>query len=94
MKKYRLLKDLPGILAGTTFIYNVSDDNYQIQGCLSKHQYELDYIESFPDWFEEIQEAKFTEQDMICFGERIRCVSGKNSDILMSNLFNEWMQIK
>lgn len=65
-KKYRLLKDLPGARAGTIFkprsrssiLFNGADD--------SPLFYERS-LELHSDWFEKIDEKKYTEGDMYAY---------------------------
>ena len=67
MKKYRLLKDLPGIKAGDIFELvdstNTSrlNDYYECCGIFA----DCGVVEDNPDWFEEIQDKEFTRDDMI-----------------------------
>ena len=66
MKKYRLLKDLPGYAAGTIFIsqppYGYRPENngtvwtFHLPSCCMNEQ---------KDWFTEVQEKGYTEDDMI-----------------------------
>ena len=75
MKKYKLLKDLPGIGKGT--IFNENDSAYKSQG----FSYAKAMVEDNPDWFEKIVEddvltwcrgnkKKDVPEEMVVYGGR------------------------
>lgn len=70
MKKYKLLKDIPGVKAGTLSI-DIGNGYHEFKGYDSKglpHEYAYPevFMDRFPDFFEEVIELEklFTIQDM------------------------------
>jgi len=72
MRKFRLLKDIPGIRAGAIFEASVVDNFYEcINGRVSINKFALpdSVVEDNPGWFEEVkeQEKEFTKADMLAY---------------------------
>ena len=96
MKKYRLLRDLPGYEAGTVFI-NDPPHGYKPESILIR-PYTF-YLPTYcicneSDWFEEIKEPKFTEQDMEAFAYFIHARRKfKNKTLNWGFAYlNEWLK--
>lgn len=78
VKKYKLLKDLPGLKAGAissgeriiTFFSKTSVKTYK---------FSAEEVVSNPEWFEEVTEHLFTQDDMLkayMLGfDRVKCTS-------------------
>lgn len=85
MKTYKLLKDLPGIPAGTI---GEPCDNGNIfrKGCSGPH-YLYYTMENYPDFFEEVKEEEklFTLSDMRRFHEVHKYNPNMNFQALMLN---------
>ena len=64
MKKYRLLKDLPGIHKGAIFTDEKCEDYFQGKDGGNEHHFNGCIIRENPDWFEEVQEKDFSKEDM------------------------------
>jgi len=55
-KKYRLLKDLPGLKAGAVFTYDHRVNGYVYEGANGFAGYSTEVVESSPDWFNTLDE--------------------------------------
>lgn len=62
--KYKLLKDLPEVKAGSIFEENQKDIFSCSIGNNKSTSYPLDYIKLYPDWFKPIEEPKFTIEEI------------------------------
>ena len=93
MKKYRLLKDLPGLYIGDIFELVDStktsrlNDYYECCGIFA----DCGVVEDNPDWFEEIQEKEFTRDDMEQFAAYY---SFKHNKPHIPGCLNEWINKK
>jgi len=68
MKKYELLKDLPDCKAGSTSYWDGEFFSFSTgQGRENDYGYTQNEIDRNPDWFKEVQEKEFTENDMFGF---------------------------
>ena len=55
-KKYRLLKDLPGLKAGAVFTYDHRVDGYVYEGVIGFAGYSAEVVENSPGWFKTLDE--------------------------------------
>jgi hypothetical protein len=55
-KKYRLLKDLPGLKAGAVFTYDHRANGYVYEGLNGFAGYSTEVVENSPDWFKTLAE--------------------------------------
>lgn len=80
MKKYRLIKELPWIEAGTEFIYNVGDGRRWVELVWWRNiWWLLDFIKAFwidNDFFEPIEEKK-TFDDLKHMKDKVWCIDFK-----------------
>lgn len=65
-KKYRLLKDLPGLKAGAVFIYDPRVDGYVYEGVDGFAGYSAETVENSPDWFKPLDEEITPEAWWAC----------------------------
>lgn len=56
MTKYKLLKDLPGVKAGTEFIL---DNFIELETAAICHAFTKSEIESYPDWFAPVEPERW-----------------------------------
>jgi hypothetical protein len=77
MKKYKLLKDLPEAKAGTILTPGDLKDVYEYP-CSSgaKSWYANALVENTPEWFQEIKEPKWTDDDMLRFANYVSLFGG------------------
>ena len=54
---YKLLKDIPDVMAGTIFEWNEDQVRYDAQGC-SEYGHPKSMVEDNPEWFEPIEEER------------------------------------
>jgi hypothetical protein len=55
-KKYRLLRDLPGLKAGAVFTYDPRVNGYVYYGPYGLAGYSREVVENSPDWFKTLDE--------------------------------------
>lgn len=79
MKQYKLLKDIPGVKAGTLSLDNGNGyhkfKGYDSNGLPHDYVYAEGFMDRFPDFFEEVVELEkvFTMQDLyMSFNNQIR----------------------
>jgi len=93
MKTYILLRDLPGVKAGTKFEPGETGRHYYFKKIESEEDeivFKTNIIESNPDWFEEVQEKEFTKDDVIGFHSF--CVNYNGLyEVTYEGLFREWL---
>jgi hypothetical protein len=100
MKKYKLLKDLPDLKAGAIFEYfdEFKPDNpwYRVKTIISptetefsSSQYTLKFLKDETEWFEEVQELKYTDSDMREFAVYVGNSFGRYDEMLECWLENK-----
>jgi hypothetical protein len=66
-KKYKLLKDLPDLKAGAVFEWDENNERYYCKvGDDFEYKYQPIYLESNPDWFEEVKEEEIVFDTALC----------------------------
>ena len=65
MKRYALLKELPGMSLGTIFEDSFTEDYFKgVCGDVT-HYFNGSLIRANPSWFHEVKEQLYTEDDML-----------------------------
>lgn len=92
MTKYRLKKDTPFDKAGT-ILTKGTDPEYNNEDCLENETttYVLSCIENFDEWFEKIDEPKWTDAEIKIFA---RCYHLNHPDFPNVNeYFEQWTRL-
>lgn len=83
MKKYKLLKDLPNCKAGIVLFATDGER------CVDLNIHPA----SYPDWFEEVKELEYTEDDLYSFADFINSQYNKHRPTYMTQtLVSSWLE--
>ena len=94
MKKYRLLKDLPGIKRGAMFTDERCDDYFEGVEGSNEHHFNGGIIRENPDWFQEIQDKEFTKDDMFSFAQLYHNHQPYEGATWVESIFKSWLKTR
>ena len=94
MRKYKLLKDLPGFKAGCEIEITCCPNISNMREWRECGDLLIDRptIENNPEWFEEIQEKEFTGEDMMKFAYHVMDNHSHSQNCAFVEILNEWLK--